>query len=96
VEASALHPLSSALEGMDAKWHEALKQHEPFFSPQFLFLHLLFQKNQTFKKTGVTTTEAEGVKSNIMHGILSNNCDIVIQLFSSYYISERWEYYLEP
>jgi len=72
VEASALHPLSSALEGMDAKWHEALKQHEPFFSPQFLFLHLLFQKNQTFKKTGVTTTEAEGVKSNIMHGILSN------------------------
>jgi hypothetical protein len=50
---------------MDAKWHEALKQHEPSFSPQFLlFLHLLFQKNQTFKKTGVTTTEAERVKYN--------------------------------
>jgi hypothetical protein len=65
VEASAIHPLSSSLEGMDAKWHEALKQHEPSFSPQFLlFLHLLFQKNQTFKKTGVTTTEAERVKYN--------------------------------
>jgi len=43
---------------MDAKWHEALKQHEPSYSPQVLFLHLLFQKNQTFNKTGDTTTEA--------------------------------------
>jgi hypothetical protein len=60
VEASARHPLSSALEGTDAELHEVLKQHGPFFSPQFLlFLHLLLQKNQTFKKIGVNTLEQE-------------------------------------
>ena len=52
VEASVPHPPSSALEGTDAKWHEALKQHEPFSSLQFLlvFLHSLSQKNQTLKE----------------------------------------------
>jgi hypothetical protein len=37
---------------MDAKWHEALKQHEPFSSLQFLLgvLHFLSQKNQTLKE----------------------------------------------
>jgi len=50
---------------MDAKWHEALKQHGPFFFLQFLLvLHFLSQKNQTFKKIGVITTEAEQIKYN--------------------------------
>jgi hypothetical protein len=50
---------------MGAKWHEALKQHEPFFFLHFLLvLHFLSQKNQTFRKTGAITTKAEQIKYN--------------------------------
>jgi hypothetical protein len=69
---------------MDAKWHEALKQHEPFSSLQFLlvFLHSLSQKNQTLKED--SCQHDTGKVNKIMHGIFNRKypCVMVPNLYS--------------